>query len=169
MRIHITGASGSGTSTLGAALADELGMTQFDADDFYWMSTEQPFTVKRNPSERAEMLSAALESTPNCILSGSIVAWGSEIEDAFDLIVFLYVDTDTRVERLLARETARFGYADPAFLEWAAQYDTGPSEGRSLAKHRAWLAARTCPIIELIGDLAVQQRVQVVLAFLHNG
>ena len=35
VRIHITGASGSGTSTLGAALANHLCVAHFDADNFY--------------------------------------------------------------------------------------------------------------------------------------
>jgi len=76
---------------------------------------------------------------------------------------FLYLDTAVRVERLRQREIARYGYANPEFLEWAAQYDDGPSEGRSLAKHRAWLEARTCPIIEIPGDLSVSERRAVIL------
>ena len=97
------------------------------------------------------------------MLAGSIVDWGAELENSFDLIVFLYVDAETRIERLRSREVERFGQANPTFLEWAAQYDEGPSEGRSLAKHRAWLGARVCPIIELHGDLSVSERVAATL------
>ncbi len=35
-KIHVFGASGSGVSTLGKALAVELHLPFFDADDFYW-------------------------------------------------------------------------------------------------------------------------------------
>ena len=45
--IHITGASGAGVTTLGAALAERLGGAQFDVDDFFWMPTVPPFTDKR--------------------------------------------------------------------------------------------------------------------------
>jgi hypothetical protein len=95
--------------------------------------------------------------------AGSIVGWGAEVENAFDLIVFLYLDASIRIERLRKRETEQFGNADPAFLEWAAQYDAGPPEGRSLAMHRTWLAQRSCPVLELHGDLPVSERLAAVL------
>jgi adenylate kinase family enzyme len=41
-RIHIFGASGSGTSTFGRALAAELSIRFFDADDYYWLDTDPP-------------------------------------------------------------------------------------------------------------------------------
>lgn len=166
MRIHITGASGSGTSTLGAALAMQLGFAHFDADNFYWLATVPPYTAKRDPVERLAMLVSVLRESDNVILSGSVMKWGSEVEDSFDLIVFLYLDASIRVERLRKREIQKLGHADPEFLEWAAQYDAGPKEGRSLAKHRAWLRQRSCPILELEGDLTVNDRMAAVLAYM---
>lgn len=162
MHIHVAGASGSGTSTLAAALAQELACACLDSDDYYWQPTQPPYTTKRDPAERAALLAAALQAGP-AVLAGSVVGWGSSIEDAFDLVVFLYLDADIRLERLRRREIERHGRADPAFLEWASQYDTGPFEGRSLAKHRTWLAGRRCPVLELRGDLSVAQRVRAVL------
>jgi len=94
--------------------------------------------------------------------------WGLELENAFDLIVFLYLDAAIRVERLRTREIAYLGRADEEFLEWAAQYDAGILGGRSLAKHQAWLSARTCPVLELRGDLAVRERVDAVLKHVTN-
>ena len=163
MLIHITGASGSGTSTLAAALAAELGVAHLEADDYYWLPTSPPFASKRDRSERLSSLVADLQAKKNAVVAGSVVDWGHEVENAFDLIVFLYVDVEVRVERLERRETERFGSANPAFLDWAAQYDQGPPEGRSLAKHRAWLAARCCPVLELHGNLSVGERVAAVL------
>ncbi len=163
MLIHITGASGSGTSTLGAALAAELGGMHLDADDYYWLPTSPPFTHKRPAPERLALLLADLRSNPTCVLAGSVVGWGDALEDAFDLVVFLYLDAAIRVERLRRRETEQLGHADPVFLEWAAQYDAGPPVGRSLAKHRAWLARRRCRVLELHGDLSVGERVTAVL------
>ena len=90
------------------------------------------------------------------------------MENAFDLIVFLYLDAAIRVERLRAREIEFLGKADEEFLEWAAQYDAGILGGRSLAKHQAWLAARTCPVLELRGDLSVSERVDAVLKHLTD-
>ena len=163
MRIHITGASGSGTSTLGAALAADLGGLHFDADDYYWLATDPPFTTKRDPNERLSLLLPDLSSSSPVVLAGSIVGWGQELEDSFDLIVFLYLDAEIRVERLRTRETKRFSRVDAAFLEWAAQYDWAPAEGRSLARHRDWLNARASRVIEIHGDLTVEERLACIL------
>ena len=45
-KIHILGASGVGTSTLGVALSKHLPHTHLDTDDYYWTDK---FTKKRNP------------------------------------------------------------------------------------------------------------------------
>ena len=163
MYIHITGASGSGTSTLGAALAAELGVAHLEADDYYWLPTTPPFTSKRDRFERLSCLVADMQAKKGAVVAGSVVDWGQEVENSFDLIVFLYVDAEVRVERLKRREIERFGSANPAFLEWAAQYDQGPPEGRSLAKHRAWFAARSCQVLELHGNHSVGEQVAAVL------
>lgn len=52
-RLHIFGASGSGTTTLGAALAQRMGVPHLESDDFYWVDCpQQPYTHKRPPAER---------------------------------------------------------------------------------------------------------------------
>ncbi|MFO1262155.1 MAG: AAA family ATPase [Rhodoferax sp.] len=163
MLIHITGAAGSGTSTLGVALSQRLGAAHLDTDDFFWLPTVPPYTDRRAPVERRSQLLAALGRSRHTVVSGSLMGWGDEQENAFDLIVFLHVPTPVRIARLQHRETRRFGRANPAFLAWASQYDEGPKEGRSLAKHRAWLNARTCPVLALEGDLAVAVCLEVVL------
>jgi Shikimate kinase len=44
-RIHILGASGSGTTTLGRALAERLQYPHFDTDDSFWVPTDPPSAV----------------------------------------------------------------------------------------------------------------------------
>lgn len=148
------------------ALAEQLGCKQLDTDDFYWLATSPPFQRKRDPAERLLLLTEALQSAHDAVVSGSLMGWGDEVEDGFDLIVFLHVPTQLRLERLRRRETQRFGAADPAFMQWASEYDTGPPVGRSLAKHHAWLAARKCRVLRIEGDTSVDERVKRILAAL---
>lgn len=163
MLILITGASGSGTSTLGRALAEQLAWAFFDTDDYYWQATQPPYTQTRDHDERWSVLLADLRTAKDAVVAGSVMDWGAELENCFDLIVFLYLEAAIRIERLTRREVERFGRVDPEFIAWAAEYDTGPAVGRSLAKHRTWLAARSSPVLELHGDLSVADRVQAVL------
>ncbi|HET9395743.1 MAG TPA: AAA family ATPase [Nitrospiraceae bacterium] len=168
MNVHVTGASGSGTTTLARALADALALRHFDADDYYWLPTSPAFKQKRDPSERFALLCNEIQVNSGIVLSGSVMGWGPEIEDSFSLIVFLYLPAELRIERLRRRELAQLGQVDEAFLQWAAEYDKGPSEGRSLAKHEHWLAQRACPILRLHGDLSIAERVARVLQALRN-
>jgi hypothetical protein len=95
---------------------------------------------------------------PSSIVSGCVMGWGAELENAFTLIVFLLLDTPIRVTRLQARELAQLGHVDAKFLQWAAEYEQGPSEGRSRALHESWLADRRCPVLRMEGDLSVSER-----------
>lgn len=90
--------------------------------------------------------------------------WGEELESSFTHIVFLQVATEVRLKRIRLRELARFGKINPAFLEWAGQYDEGPPEGRSLAKHNQWLQTRNCQVIRLVGDRSIHFQLQEI----HN-
>ena len=163
MQILIVGASGSGTTTLGHAIAKRLSWKHLDLDDDYWVATSPPFQHKRDPAERLHRLLADLRSAPDAVASGSPVGWGEPLEDAFDLVVFLYVPAGLRLQRLQTREVQRYGQADPAFLLWASQYEEGPPEGRSLAKHLAWLTGRKCPVLRIEGDTSIDERVDSVL------
>lgn len=169
MRILITGASGSGTTTLGRAVAERLGWFLADADDYYWLPTTPPYQRKRPTDERLRRILTDLSRHESAVVSGSVMRWGAELEDSFDLIVFLYLDTAIRLERLRVRELRELGYIDQEFLDWASQYDVDPPYGRSLAGHRQWLGERVCPVLCLEGDLSVRQRCDTVIRALDMG
>jgi adenylate kinase family enzyme len=76
-RIHILGASGSGTITLGITLAGRFGYTQLDTDDYFWEPTDPPFQRPRTRHERQTRLTAALDAPPRWIVSGSLCGWGN--------------------------------------------------------------------------------------------
>ncbi len=167
MRLLVTGASGSGTSTLGEALATVLDARWLDLDDFYWEPTTPPFQTKRDRIARLALLLSELAKQSDAVLSGSAMNWGIELEDSFDAIVFLSLDAPTRVARLRARELARLGRVDEDFIAWAAQYDEGTFTGRSRALHEAWLATRTAPVLRLRGAMPTAEQVQHVLALIR--
>ena len=170
-RIHITGASCSGTTTLGAALAARLDVPQLDTDDYYWHPSSPPFRTKRPVAERLELLRAAFRSRPGWVLSGSVTGWGEELAAEFEQVVFLYVPTAERIRR--AGERERYGRdIDPggplnedhrAFMEWSRGYDLPGGTGRNLAQHRAWLETLGCPVVEIWGTPTVEQSLAAVL------
>ncbi len=164
--IHITGAPGSGCTTLGRTLAERVGLPFLDPDDYYWHATVPMFQKKRAPGERNAMLQQDLGKHARCVVSGSVMLWGSDLDDAFDLVVYLRVPDEVRLPRLIARETERFGAPDAEFIAWAATYETADPTTRSLALHRQWLAQRKCEILRIEGDYTVEACVVRILSHL---
>jgi uridine kinase len=161
-KVLITGASGSGTSTLGRAVAAAIHADFVDADDLFWSPTEPPFQEKRDPVERATLLRRSLSSGQAVVVSGSVMGWDAELEDAFRVIVFLRAPAALRVERLKKRELSRFGRIDEAFIAWAEQYDVGALPGRSLKRQLAWLEQRACTVLHLSGAETVETLLDAV-------
>jgi len=172
-RIHILGASGSGTTTLARALADRLGHAQLDTDDFFWHPTDPPYQRSREAGERLDLLRDALAPHAAWVLSGSLCGWGDPLIPLFDLVIYLRLPADIRVERLRAREATRFGEAiapggrlhqgHEKFIAWAASYDGGDLSTRSRMRHGGWLAGLPCSVLRIEGDHTTERRVAMVI------
>lgn len=174
-RVHILGASGSGTTSLASRLCRRHGWAHFDTDDFFWIKTDPPYTEIRPTRERTDMLGAALAGASGWALSGSLCGWGDIFIPQFDLVVFLEVPTEIRIRRLTAREAGRYGPGgiDPGgvmhdafieFMAWTAQYDAGAPTMRSRALHEAWLAKLPCPVLRLDGTQTEAELADAVAA-----
>jgi len=173
-RIHVTGASGAGVTSLGRALADALAITHHDTDDYFWLPTNPPYREMREVADRIRLMREVFLDRPDWVLSGSLDGWGDPIVAFFDVVIFLYVPTAIRLERLRARESQRLGAGAVApggsmhqqaekFIEWASHYDDGTREGRNLARHQAWLAALQCRVLRLDGVRPLPELVREVL------
>jgi len=166
-RVHILGASGSGTSSLGRTLAARHGLSFFDADDFFWQPSDPPYQHPRDALERQLLLTKALSGATGWVLAGSISHWGDAVVPFIDLAVFITAPTDVRLARLRLRETERFGARlleggdmyeqHRAFIGWASRYDDGPAPMRSRALHEAWLAELACPVVRVDGSLSLEE------------
>ncbi len=177
MLVHVTGASGSGTTTLGRVLAEKHGFQYLDSDDYYWLPTDPPYHQARPLEERQKLMAADLKRGKQQVITGSFVGWGDVFVPRLSLVAFLYVPAPERIRRLRQRELAAFGWErlrpggamhenHEAFLQWAASYDTGGVNMRSLARHEAWLAGLSCPVLRLDGTKASEQLAQEVLGAL---
>jgi adenylate kinase family enzyme len=162
-RIHVTGASGSGATSLGRALADALALPHHDVDDYFWLPTVPPYRTQRDVAERLRLMHEVFLPRADWVLSGSLGSWGDPLIPYFDLVIFLTTPPEIRLQRLRAREAAHFGAdavgpggwrhaATEEFVEWASHYEAGDREGRSFASHQAWLAELPCPVLRLDGS-----------------
>ncbi|HZK39440.1 MAG TPA: GNAT family N-acetyltransferase [Clostridia bacterium] len=171
--IHIVGASGAGTTTLGQALEKKYGYTWLDTDCYFWEQTDPPFVKSLPHGERVKRLGTAIKEHTKCVISGSLCGWGDVFIPQFDLVVFVDTPTDVRIERLQKREYERFGsrirkngdmYEEHLkFIKWAKNYDIGGLDMRSRALHEKWLKDCPCPVIRVDGTKPVDELLKVVM------
>ena len=177
-RIHILGASGSGTSTLGAAVARRLGVPHANSDSIYWLPTNPPFTTVRPAEARQALLLRTLPIDGHWVFSGAATRWAALLEPGYDLVVFLRLDPVVRMARLRRREAARYGARirpggdmaaiNAAFIAWAESYDTAGSLHRGLTTHEAWLIDQPAPVLRLNSLAPVEALVAAVLSRLES-
>jgi len=171
-RVHVVGASGTGTTTIGRALADSWSVPHADVDDYFWEPTDPPYAAQRDPEARLALMEAMFAPRPAWVLSGSIMGWGEALVPLLDAVVFVTLEPAVRRARLRRREHQRYGSriepggdletANAELLSWAAGYDDPDFAGRSRAFHDAWLAALPCPVLTLVGDAPVADLVATI-------
>ncbi|KSU64234.1 hypothetical protein [Arthrobacter sp. NIO-1057] len=170
-RLYILGASGSGTTTLGRAIADAWSVPHADSDDYFWMPTNPPYTQQRPAARRVELMLEIFAKRPAWVLSGGINGWGERILQRCDAVVFLSLDAPQRLQRIKRREAVRrvgeevdteaFG----EFLAWASHYDDPDFQGRSRVRHDAWLNTLELPVLRLDSSRSVQELRDAVLSW----
>ncbi|MBF4516879.1 AAA family ATPase [Flavobacterium sp. ANB] len=174
MKIHIFGASGSGVTTTGEALSEKLNVQYLDSDAYFWELTEPPFTVRRNPDERNFKIKSDLENLDNWILGGSVFQWGENVFPDFDLVIYLWIPSEIRIERLKKREFERYGniiYTQPErikqfedFMTWASDYDNNTGiASRNFEAHENWMKTIKYPILKISGDLTLDERIELII------
>lgn len=179
MRVHLLGASGTGTTTLGALLASELDLRHLDCDDYFWLTEDPPFSHIRDRDKRILLLDRDTTMDSSWVLSGSMIGWGDFLIDRLDAVVFLQLNPAERMRRLVQRERQRYGDSiflvshpeharHQAFLEWARRYDTAGPEQRSLVSHKAWISQLECPVLQLDTEPELQHCLDDVLGWLKG-
>ena len=171
-RIHIFGASGSGTTTIAKAVTKALDYTHFDTDSYFWEQTEEPFSLMRTPNDRIKLMNQDLKKSKNWILSGALNGWGDCFIPDFDLVIFVFVSPEERMKRLKKREFSRYGKEmlpggnryekEVEFLEWAAKYDDENFDGRSFKNQKEWLEALPCPVLE-VNNMDLEKSIKIVM------
>lgn len=153
-------------------LSPAIGQSRMaDADDYFWVPSDPPFTARRPEQERLDLTHSLFVPREAWVLSGSMVGWGGSVIDHCDAVIFLSLDPAERMRRLETRELSRRDgrpYDEASwkeFLAWAQSYDDPDFQGRSRAMHEAWLQAIDKPVLRLNSELPVENLLAQVLVW----
>lgn len=165
VRIQIIGGSGTGKSTLGAFIGQSERIAWIDTDHYLWKDTK--FTEKRDVSERLSMYESDVLSFRDYVVSGSVFAWHPDGFIDRDLLVFLSLDESIRMERLIAREAARYSdfSGSNEFLDWCRTYHTAtdPKMIGTFAEHQHQMERSVSPVLILDASLPTQLQYQKIM------
>lgn len=103
MIIHVMGASGSGTSTMGEFLAEKLDFNLIESDFYKWQQTDPPFQKMRPIEESNSLLMEQINRRENLIITGSLHA-NPVTFPYIDLIIYLSCPTRIRLKRVKNRD-----------------------------------------------------------------
>ncbi|ODR28501.1 shikimate kinase [Eisenbergiella tayi] len=171
--IMIMGSPGAGKTTLGRMVAEELGYTFVDIDEYIWRKdTEVPFSVMYTKTEKISRLMEAISSCEHFVMAGSMDSFHEHFDPFFELVVHLHADAQLRVKRAHERELKLFGdhileggdmYEEHCkFLNDIAGYDYGIG-GCTLEQHEIWLQALQCRVIRLDGMHSLEKNLKIIV------
>ena len=171
--IIITGPSGAGKTTLGQAVAKELGYTFVDIDEYIWRKdTKPPFSVMYSKTEKTDRLMAAISTCEHFVMAGSMDSFHEYFDPYFELAVHLRADAQIRVQRVHERELGWFGSrvleggdmykGHQKMLSDIAGYDYGIG-GCTLQQHERWLKSLPCKVIQLDGADGLEKNLKTIV------
>ena len=124
--IAIIGLNGAGKSTLAHVLAKKLHYFEIDVEDYYFpaqrssrinalegkTSADANFIPYLSPKAKSEV-EFAIRKDINCypqfVLSGVTLNWSESILSQIDIVFYLHVPLNERLQRIRSREALRFG------------------------------------------------------------
>lgn len=184
--IAIVGLNGSGKSTLNHLLARELGFFEMDVEDYYFPSQKVhrlhalehaqvqqtdacPYAAEKDQAEVEAALLEDMAAHPQFVFSGVRLNWCEALRSRMDVVFWVQVPLEKRLERIRAREVRRFGErALPGGDLFAQQ------EGfRALVSRREpcmveqSLAGLRCPVFVLDGTRPLQENLQRMLEIIR--
>ncbi len=167
MIIHVMGASGSGTSSLGEYLGRELGFDVIESDFYKWKQTIPQFQVMRPIEESNKLLLDKIANSENLIIAGSLHS-NSVIFKYIDIIIYLKCPTHIRLKRIKQRDIdvgrnslnsddAEVRENFLGFLELAKKYNSLGLDKRSRASQKWVISSCNAKVIKIRTNRKVEK------------
>ena len=103
--ICVCGLNGSGKTTLANALAKELNFKHMDVETYYFSATDNSYSSPRTREEVEKLLLEDIKKNPCFVFSAVNGNMASDINEHYDLIIYLEVPLKVRMERIRQRQS----------------------------------------------------------------
>lgn len=162
MRLQIIGAPGTGKSALAKYISEQRNIKWIEAEHYQWQ--DQARKQENSLDVRMALYEKDIAENKAYVVSGSVFSWCQSGFTNRDVLIFLYLDEDIRMQRLREREIQRMGeqhmwlgddrlYTNE-FLENCKTYKTQTdiNVADSYAEHQHQLEISKSPVLRLNSD-----------------
>ena len=166
--ICVCGLNGSGKTTLAEALAKELNFKHMDVEQYYFASTDQPYSSSKSREEVEGLLLEDIKQNPCFVFSAVNGDMTEEINSYYNMVIYLDVPLDVRMTRIRQRAIDQFGdrvlvggdmyEQEEAFFAYA--------EKKNPEKIENWLKRVACQVIHLDGTKPTHENVRIIKSLL---
>ena len=177
MIIHVMGASGSGTSTIGEFLGNALGFDVIESDFYKWEQTVPEFQIMRPIEESNALLMERINSSKNLVITGSLHS-NPITHKHINLIIYLQCPTWIRIRRIKKRdvEVGRNSLEAEGevkenflwFLNFAKNYDKLGTDMRSKASQEMVIKSCNAPVIRIKTNRTMKHIEKILLKKLKH-
>jgi adenylate kinase family enzyme len=168
--ILICGLNGAGKTTLARELARMLGYKHMDAEDYYFLSSDVPYTRSRRWDEYTALMLADMEIHPKFVFSSVRGDFGDEIIRCFDLVVLIDVPKEIRLARIVKRAIDQFGervLSGGDMHEEQEQFHTFAAS-RPEDYTEQWVKTLSCPVIRIDGTRDYHDTVREIAEYIKG-
>jgi len=164
--ICICGLNGCGKTTLAATLAKELNFKHMDVEDYYFVSSDNPYASSRTRGEVEVLLLEDIRRNPCFVFSAVNGNMNPEINACYDLVIYLDVPADIRMKRIRARAFEKFGNR---ILPGGDMYEQEEAffkraETRNADPILDWVKNLSCRTVFLDGIRPIEENVKNIIA-----
>ena len=165
--IIVCGLNGAGTSTLGKALARELGFYFIDNETLYFPkeSPDYPYFSPRSREEVKQSLMQDIQAHDNFVFAAVKGDCGEGIYPLFQYAVLMDVPKDIRMRRVRDRSFMKFGHR---ILPGGDLYEQEEKffelvQSREADTVEEWVRSLSCPVIRVDGTKPVEANVRFII------
>ncbi len=168
----ICGLNGAGKSTMGKALAKELGVCFIDIEDLYFPKTDPHYTYAspRARKDVEQLLHGEIKAHKDFVLASVKGDYGENIRPFFRYAVWIDVPKDIRLQRVKERSFQKFGSRmlsggdlyeqEEKFFHFVKSRDENTAE--------EWVQTLGCPVLRVDGTKPVKENVRFIIARMRS-
>ena len=161
--IQICGLNGCGKSTLGRALAQEIGFHFIDNEELFFSrkAADEPYANPRRRDEAERLLMEEVRKYGDFVFAAVKGDYGREMIPLYRYAVLIETPKDIRMQRIRSRSFQKFGdrmkVGGELYEQEEAFFRTAASRPEDYAA--SWAETLECPVLIVDGTRSVEENV----------